>query len=91
MRRSYSTEKRNEQLMTKDGQQGNNGRVRVRATAGLWFNANERVEFECLRCGSGRDGGWKMRFYNVFTGQDAHSAHQCCRWLRGSMRNFLNC
>lgn len=64
-----SRDERNRELEVRDGIEGRHGRLRVWRRAAMYWNAKNKVEFECLDCGSGSQGGWEMLIHNVLYGK----------------------
>lgn len=65
VREKFSNAERNRQLSLLDGKTGRYGRLRVRQSVGIDWGSKDKVEFECLDCGTGFEGGWTMQFHNV--------------------------
>ena len=63
-----SREQRNRELAALDGREGRHGLLRLRQGGAPHANARDRVEFECLACGTGAAGGWEMQVHNVLAG-----------------------
>lgn len=63
-----SREQRNRELATLDGSEGRHGLLRLCQGGAPHANARDRVEFECLACGTGAAGGWEMQVHNVLAG-----------------------
>jgi len=68
MRRT-SREERNKQLSTLDGTEGRYGRLRLRQSMPMYWTSKDKVEFECLDCGTGSEGEWEMQIHNVLYGR----------------------
>lgn len=64
-----SRDERNQELEALNGTEGRHGRLRVRLKTAMYWNAKDKVEFECLDCESGSEGGWKMQIHNVLWGK----------------------
>lgn len=60
---------RNEQIAAIEQAGGRLGRLRIRQSAHECSNAKTRIEFECLDCRAGSEGGWLMQIHNVLYGQ----------------------
>lgn len=65
---SVSCAERNRQLSMRDGAPGRHGRLRVWRDAAEHCNAKHPLQFECLDCGTGSQGGWTMLIHNVLLG-----------------------
>lgn len=58
----------NHQLSILDTTAGHYGRLRVWQSSARYWNSKDKVEFECLDCGTGSEGEWEMQIHNVLIG-----------------------
>ncbi len=63
-----SSNQRNEQLSKEDSRPGRFGKMRIRSGVPDETHAKAKIEFECIDCGSGSEGGWAMQYHNVLYG-----------------------